>query len=375
MSDASIRLSVIVSVYQVEQYLPQCLSSLVSQSYNDAEFILVDDGSTDDSGLICDQFAKRDARIHVIHTMNSGVSVARNIGTEAATGDYLVFLDGDDWLHIDAIRTIAEECSRYRPDILIGDYIAELNGRSSMNSFFTFNDEVREFVHSDRECLVRNCLLPDGFGNPKAIANVGVPWAKAYRREFVNNRGLHFVPGLRRMQDTIFNMYSLYIADTIVYVPMVIYHYRKNTVSATAKYDPYFDKTAERILDEINRFICTYGADWLKNDYYTKAVKLFCEWVRLSLVPSEAGMTIRDMSKAIKAAAQLPVYAKAIEVCEFSKLGRAEFVGALLWRFHAWKTFAWSYYCYRALSNRKYYGDSVGGFDESGKLSRDPSFR
>ena len=99
--------SVIVPVYNVEAYLARCVASLRGQTYPDLEIILVDDGSADGSGLLCDSFAREDPRIRVIHQPNAGVSAARNAGLEAASGAYVCFVDGDDW----AVETMAAEAA------------------------------------------------------------------------------------------------------------------------------------------------------------------------------------------------------------------------------------------------------------------------
>ena len=94
------KISVIIPVYNVEKYLKRCLDSVINQTYKNLEIILVDDGSTDNSGKICDEYAKNDKRIIVIHKENGGVSVARNIGLDICTGDYVNFIDSDDWIDL-----------------------------------------------------------------------------------------------------------------------------------------------------------------------------------------------------------------------------------------------------------------------------------
>ena len=103
--------SIIVPVYNIERYLPQCMNSLFAQTAPDFEVILVDDGSTDGSAALCDQYAKQDARVQVIHKKNGGLSSARNAGLDAATRPYLLFLDGDDYLAPSAIQSLLEIAS------------------------------------------------------------------------------------------------------------------------------------------------------------------------------------------------------------------------------------------------------------------------
>lgn len=99
-------ISIIIPVYNVEDYLPKCLNSLIHQTYQNLEIILVDDGSPDKCGQICDWYARKDSRIHVIHKQNEGVARARNDGIEYASGDYISFVDSDDWMTRDAYEIL-----------------------------------------------------------------------------------------------------------------------------------------------------------------------------------------------------------------------------------------------------------------------------
>ena len=98
-----IKVSIIVPIYNVEKYLKKCVNSIINQTYKSLEIILVDDGSPDRSGALCDRLAEKDSRIRVIHKANGGVSTARNAGIEAATGEYICFVDSDDWLPENAV--------------------------------------------------------------------------------------------------------------------------------------------------------------------------------------------------------------------------------------------------------------------------------
>ena len=99
-------MSVVVPVYNVEQYLPKCMESLLAQTLEDIEVMLVDDGSPDGCPALCDRYAEEDGRVRVIHKSNGGVSAARNDGLAAATGDYVIFCDSDDWMAVDGLATL-----------------------------------------------------------------------------------------------------------------------------------------------------------------------------------------------------------------------------------------------------------------------------
>lgn len=104
------KISIIVPVYNVEKYLPRCLDSIIGQTYKDWQCLVIDDGSTDTSGAICDEYARKDNRVKVSHKKNGGLTSARNHGLERANGDWIMHVDGDDWIELDSIEQIATYC-------------------------------------------------------------------------------------------------------------------------------------------------------------------------------------------------------------------------------------------------------------------------
>ena len=116
-------ISIVIPVFNVEEYLSACVNSVINQTYKDIEIILVDDGSTDNSGIMCDEFKEKDNRIKVIHKENGGLSSARNAGVERSTGDYVLFLDGDDYLRKDAVERLVGVLTDYPSDMIQFEYI------------------------------------------------------------------------------------------------------------------------------------------------------------------------------------------------------------------------------------------------------------
>ena len=121
-------ISVIIPVYNAEKYISYCVDSVLKQSYKELELILVDDGSTDSSPELCDNYAERDNRVHVVHKRNGGVSQARNVGIEHATGEYIMFVDNDDILSHNALKTYASMVTKYGVDIIQGKIVSETIG-------------------------------------------------------------------------------------------------------------------------------------------------------------------------------------------------------------------------------------------------------
>ncbi|MFD5237472.1 bifunctional glycosyltransferase/CDP-glycerol:glycerophosphate glycerophosphotransferase [Streptomyces tendae] len=209
------KLSLIVPVYKVQGYLPECLDSILGQDCTDFEIIAVDDCSPDGSGAILDEYAKRDDRIHVIHlTENVGLGRARNAGLEKATGDYVLFLDSDDTLSDGALSAIRDRIEATDdPEILIFDYVRTYwDGRVRPNSRADLLQEEGPdtFSLSDR---------------PQLLDLLQIVWNKAYRRDFVARSGLTFPAGY--YEDAPWTFCSLISADRIAVLDRSCVHYRQ----------------------------------------------------------------------------------------------------------------------------------------------------
>ncbi|GAA3504015.1 bifunctional glycosyltransferase family 2 protein/CDP-glycerol:glycerophosphate glycerophosphotransferase [Streptomyces prasinosporus] len=209
------RFSVIVPAYQVQAYLHECLESVLSQSYADLELIAVDDCSPDACGAVIDEFAARDPRVRAVHLpRNTGLGPARNAGMERATGDYLLFLDGDDILTPDALLAIADRLKETGdPDVLVYDYARTYwSGEAVRNRAAAQLTErgPAPFRLTDRPGLL-NLLM--------------VAWNKAYRREFVEHAGFSFPPGY--YEDTPWTYPVLMTAESLATLDRVCVHYRQ----------------------------------------------------------------------------------------------------------------------------------------------------
>ena len=161
--------SVIIPVYNVSRYLPQCFDSVISQTYRNLEIIVIDDGSTDDSGSICDQYAEKDDRIHVIHSDNRGLASARNLGLENVRGEYISFIDSDDWIEPHAIDTFLKTAIMTEADIVNARYCSEYVGRTVHRPI----GKKDSHIYFGKDIL--SAFAEGKFGN--------VVWNKFYRAE------------------------------------------------------------------------------------------------------------------------------------------------------------------------------------------------
>lgn len=226
-------ISVIIPVYNVASYLEECLNSVTSQSYTDLEIILIDDGSTDHSGAICDQFASKDNRIKVIHQKNAGAAAAKNAGLRAATGAYLSFVDSDDYLEPGAFQLMANCLEKYDADVVQCAY----RDLFTDGSFSTINRNTTE-IYTAEEYLCRyttdwtSCLL----------------WDKLYKRTLFE--GVFFEEG-HIIDDEFFTYQGIMNAQRVVYTPEIIYYYRKRKSSVTARPE-YRERT---IMDKLDYLV------------------------------------------------------------------------------------------------------------------------
>lgn len=191
-------ISIIVPVYKVEQYLPSCIRSILRQTYRDFELILVDDGSPDSSGAICDEFAEKDSRIRVIHQSNGGVSRARNAGIEAAQGEWVCFVDADDLVTPGYLAAFLPTAScEFEADIVVQGAIG------------FFGKKIRnKFVFNAYSGTINQCLTEELIG-------MRTPWGKLFRLDIIRRNKLKFAEGVPYGEDTIFYYQYLLCVNNI----------------------------------------------------------------------------------------------------------------------------------------------------------------
>lgn len=220
-------LSIIVPVYKVEAYLDECVRSILGQTYTDLELILVDDGSPDRSGEMCDAWVSRDSRVRVIHKPNGGVCSARNAGLDAAGGEYIAFVDSDDWLDPGMYETmIRQNC-----DVVLCDCLKEHPGSREL-----YTHDIRPGLY-DRKQLVAeyfsHLLMMENVEYPATISN----WVMVFRRELAED--IRYLTGVRYSEDLLFGAQLMYRANSFCYLKgQAFYHYRMNPASATHKFVP-----------------------------------------------------------------------------------------------------------------------------------------
>ena len=164
-------ISVIVPVYKVEKYLRQCLDSLAAQMLEDMEIIIVDDGSPDGCPAICDEYAAKDARMKVVHKENGGLLSARKAGFAASKGDYIGFVDGDDWVEPDTFMNMYKAVCEHSPDMVLSDFLCDYGDRA--NRAASALRKVSTVANALKKRYFRECFLMDGSTVSVSIRTAG----------------------------------------------------------------------------------------------------------------------------------------------------------------------------------------------------------
>lgn len=218
---ANPKISVIVPVYNVEKFLPRCLDSLLAQTFSDFELLLIDDGSKDRSGDICDKYALKDNRIRVFHKENGGVASARQLGVDEARGEYSIHADGDDWVEPDMLQCFYDKAKETNADIVIADYYLQRN-----------NQQIYKLqkMKSNNPIEVLKDILEDRV--------FGALWHKLIRHSLYKKYNVRFIPQINYCEDVLIFIQLLQKKISVVHLSRGFYHYCNDNVgSITSTFD------------------------------------------------------------------------------------------------------------------------------------------
>ena len=229
-------ISVIVPVYNAEAYVSRCLESILNQTYRDIRVVCVNDGSTDGTGAILEDFRRRDSRVEVLARENSGLSASRNAGLERADGEYVMFADADDWLDAHACADAVKAMRERDADIVFWSYVKEYE---SVSSPVLFWPEEHVFEGEAMAWLRTRLLGPGGaeLARPERMDSYGTAWGKLYRRSLFRDAESAFVDTalIGSAEDVLCNLSLFGAARRAVYIPSTFYHYRKTASGALTR--------------------------------------------------------------------------------------------------------------------------------------------
>lgn len=312
-------ISIIIPIYNAEKYLHECIDSAIKQTFDDIEIILVDDGATDNSPRICDEYARIDERIRVIHKANGGVCDARNIGMAAVTTEYFCFLESDDWLPVDACEKMYKQAIANHADFIFGAYYKVGTHKT------TINHPLREReIFLGRKDIIKR-LLPDIIApvgerlkRPESVDNFLTDTAKLYKTAIVQNSGLKWISRKEIYSDCLdFIIKYVFLCESAVYLDKPLYYYRRTNVdSQTAQYRPNTLNLWLVQFETLRDFIQQHELFGLWEAYYSR--------ICFSIIPIGGNAyrmgNYRLAMKEIKEALSQPVYREAFQNFDISKL-------------------------------------------------------
>lgn len=266
-------ISIIVPVYNAQEFLDQCLSSICRQTYKALEIICINGGSSDKSQEILEQFAQRDNRVKLLKKENEGVSYSRNYGLEAATGKYVMFVDADDWIEPDSCETAIKEAEASKAEIVMWSYIREFTGSSQPKKIF--DEDYISFDKTDIQNKLHRRFIGLTGEELKNVENADAlcpVWAKLYRRRLLTEHSICFtdIRKIGTYEDGLFNLEVFQYAEKVVYLQKYLYHYRKNNNhSITSRYKEQLYQQWLRLFEIMEQYIENNHLP----DHYQEALK------------------------------------------------------------------------------------------------------
>lgn len=270
--------SIIVPVYNVKPYLTRCVQSLTNQTLEEIEIILVDDGSTDGSSQICDSFAQSDTRIKVIHKSNEGQGIARNYGLEVATGEYVTFIDSDDWVDLSTYEVCYKTSQEKELDICYFRYCRATDNRTYTELNFL---DKPEFFMSNNE--VRGFLL-DVFGlkpaDKKGVMRPTSACMAIFRRSLIEENNIRFLSERKiASEDKIFISNVIVKANRLAILPFIFYYYYVRQNSTSTSYDDSRLKKIYAYLDHSKKFLAENFLFEIYKGHFMSEMLLYMKYI------------------------------------------------------------------------------------------------
>ena len=300
--------SVIVPVYNAEKYLKRCIESILAQTYGNIELILIDDGSKDSSGSICDEYAKIDSRIRVIHNTNSGVAATRNIGIMEAMGDYISFVDSDDYIAPNMLETLVGKASEQNSDIVMCKYYIDKSGEITFASMEY--DDTYDGAESVKNGLLYRYYTDDHSGL-YSLCN------KLIKKTVYYTNSILLDTSLKRGEDAWFLFQCLKHCKRVDYVPEAFYYYyqNENSIMHTVYEDQYAQWVGmrKRLLNENEELKFTIDYDLFYKEFLYKVI-IYCKELIKNGKKQEAKQILSDefYRNASMFSARLPIHIKLV---------------------------------------------------------------
>jgi glycosyltransferase involved in cell wall biosynthesis len=307
----SVKYSVLICVYNTEKYLSECIESVLAQSLENFELLIIDDGSTDSSGKICDEYAQRDKRVRVIHNENRGLVLSRKAALENACGDYVLFSDSDDYICTDLLESIDSVFDKYNCDMVCYDMFYVYANAEPKADYLMDSD--RYFSTADKSDLYK-LLLSTKFNSL---------CRKCFRKDkFQLDVDYDYFKGFNRGEDRLLTSHILHQLNTVYYLHKPLYNYRQLSNGMTSKYSLYDLERASRSTEEIKEMI---ESDGLFDMEAERMFYSFCRYIFSSFLVSLSHSEVGQVEKieTLKACESIPLYKWAIDKRSDSDFSKA----------------------------------------------------
>lgn len=256
------QISVIVPVYKVEKYLSKCIESILAQTFTNFELLLIDDGSPDQSGIICNEYQQKDSRIRVFHKKNEGVSSARNLGLHHAVGEWVIFCDSDDWVEKDWLESYINTIKESEYDIIFQGYTHDNINKSQTNCIKKNTHEyIKAIFYLEQKDLF------------------GWTWCKIFKNKIIRKHNIQFQKTLSFNEDLLFTLEYCTYANSLLILPIAKYHYVTHSDSLMQRKHSYKELQTKNILIKNARLtlmnkhsVYTEYKKWIYDKYYSDMV-------------------------------------------------------------------------------------------------------
>jgi len=301
----NILVTIIAPVYKIPyELLRKSIEHMISQTHKKTEIILIDDGSPDNCGKICDEYAKIDKRVNVIHTRNAGVSHARNTGIKYAKGEYICFVDSDDFLEPTAIEIMLSEAVSEDAELVVCNYT--VSGKRK-------NTSEKKYVFLDDDILKIKKSFISG-GRILGLDFTGAPWGKLYKTAVIKDNKCYFDESLPRSQDNEFNFRYADLVKKCVYIDICLYTYNIYENSAMRKYWKAAEKNADILLEKIKKDIyITNNPEYYQDAYYKFIITKILDILQTDIVHPENNITKKERISRIRSLANREPYISGIK--------------------------------------------------------------
>ncbi len=308
-----IRISIVLPTYNVKPYISQCIDSLISQTYENLEILIVDDGSTDGTGALCDELAGGDSRIRVIHKENGGTHTGRNLGIREATGQYIMFLDPDDWLDKETFSELVAKIQESDPDVIRFSYVREFPDHSAFKKNTFLPETLCEGDACKEICRQTMGLVGSELAHPENMNFLASACFCLYKKSIMDENQLEFfnIHEIATFSDGLFNIRFLQKADRFLYVDKPYYHYRKfASGAATARYRENFLERQLVLFGMLKEIAQAENTEKFQAAFYNRVIFSTME---ICLNALKSNQSFRKQYKEMKQVLKSPLHRQAYQ--------------------------------------------------------------